>query len=136
MVRPLSRNVVGLFVCFWLASTGIVGSPTPASAEPVAPEPDPTPTPVAPGPDAAPEPEPPPTLAHGFVNDLEDHVQRLLPSVAGTLDNLHVKGRAIEFRQPLAWEGRALELRVRGGRFKGQGRGAARGYGLRVELRF
>ena len=81
--------------------------------------------------------EPPPTLVHHLVDGIGGRVQRLLPSsLSSTIDRLHVKNRALEYRAPLEWEGRELELRVRGGRLKGKHGSRVRGYGLRVELRF
>ena len=106
----------------------VAGWATVASAEP----PDPAQ-------EAAPEPEPRITLStgsSGFADGFEGQVKRFIPSLVDTLDHLHLKNRAIEYRRPLAWEGHPLELRVRGGRFKGKGDHATRGYGLRVELRF
>ncbi len=121
MVQGLSRKAV----CFSLVSAATVTWTSLAAAEP-----------LRTAPEATPEAEPPPTLAEGLVDDLELRVQQLVPSLAGTLENLHVKGRGLEYRRPLDWEGRELELRVRGGGFKGKGIDPARGYGLRVELRF
>ena len=118
MVQPLSRNVASLCLASALTVSWT------ASAE-------------SPGDDSDGRVAPPPTLVRDLVDGLEGRVQRLLPSsLSRTIDRLHVKGRALEVRAPLDWEGRDLELRVRGGRLKGKHGSQARGYGLRVELRF
>ena len=85
-----------------------------------------------------------PLLADALVDHVERRVDLLLPpALAGTVERLHFRGRAIEYRHPLEWNDRPVELRLRGGRIKGKrlhderlrGRGP-RGYGVRLELRF
>ena len=73
-------------------------------------------------------------LAHEVVDGLETRVEGLIPSaIAATVDRLHLKDRALEYRHPLEGKHYPLELRLRGGRIEGA---ETRGYGLRFELRF
>ena len=114
MAGPLSRNAVWL-----LASTVAVAWAGASLAEPL---------------ERALRSGPERYFAHRLMDGMEGRVERVLPAlVAGAVDKLSVRGRALEYRQPFAWQHRALELRVRAGRLKGSGK---RSYGLRLELRF